>query len=164
MRVRWSTLSWSAYMTRERVDVVALALRSWRRRSCPWRSRPRLRRDSSPASGHGDSAAGSAQCPNRRCRIRDRPSARPRRPSAMRGTRTNAGTASRGRNAFALPACTTFRNAPCRACCRPLARSAGWASETPIAATRRLRMMFHHGFSFSASRERGAMQACVARG
>ena len=95
---------------------------SWRRRSFPLRSRRRPRQGSSPAAGRADSTAGSARCPNRRCRIRDRLSAPPRMPFATRGTRTSAGTASRGRKASALPACTRSRDAPCPAFCRPLAR------------------------------------------
>ena len=106
---------------------------SWRRRSLPLAiDRRRPRRDSSQASGRGDSTTDSARCPNRRCRTRDRPSARPRIPFARRGTRTNAGTACRGQTAFALPACTMSRNAPCRAFHRRRVRTPAGARTSPI--------------------------------
>ena len=74
----------------ERVDVVALALRfradRLRLGDCGSAFGEILRR----RRRRGDSTAGSARCPNRRCRIRDRPSAHPRILAARRGTRTNA--------------------------------------------------------------------------
>ena len=115
MRVRWSTLSWSAYITASASMIVALALGLGADALALGDRGGALGEIFRRRAGRGDSTAGSARCPNRRCRIRDRPSAHPRIRFARRGTRTNADTAWRGRKASALPACTMSRNAPCRA-------------------------------------------------
>jgi hypothetical protein len=58
--------------------------------------------------------------PSRRWRSQDPLSAPLRTPSATRGTRMSAGTASPCRTASVPLACTTLRNVPCRAFDRPI--------------------------------------------